>query len=108
LTAISLIERSARLGGPRRIRIREILRVTGSRIFDKKNRWHKVSGFFHYMKVKFSLLKNGMISAFRNCPFESSCQIKKSGECNHRGRQHPCDYECYVAKVHDLFQQINP
>jgi len=57
------------------------------------------------MKFKFSLLKNGMIPAFRICPFDSNCQIKKSGECNHRGRNHQVDYDCHVAKVHDFVQQ---
>ena len=57
------------------------------------------------MKPRFSLLKKGQIPAYRDCPFESKCSIKKSGECNHRGKKHPCDYDCHIAKVYDLLQQ---
>lgn len=57
------------------------------------------------MKPKFSLLKSGIIPAYRVCPFEQVCPIKKTSECNHRGRNHPVDYHCAVANVLDLVQK---
>lgn len=51
------------------------------------------------MSNRVSLLVAGNIPANQECPFKDKCSLASS--CKHKGKDHPCDYSCAMARLFD-------
>jgi hypothetical protein len=52
-----------------------------------------------------SLLVLGNIPKGTECPFRAKCGFAQDDTCNHRGKDHPCDYSCAAARAFDISHQ---
>jgi len=54
-----------------------------------------------------SKLKDGMIPAHTECPFERTCPISRTnrGHCKHEGENHPTEFSCASARGFDILHR---
>lgn len=52
-----------------------------------------------------SVLVDGNIPAWTECPFKSQCKFVQEGTCGHHGEGHTVSYSCAAARLFDLLQR---
>ena len=55
-----------------------------------------------------SRLTVGYILKGEPCPSRNLCEISKSGECGHKGINHPCDFSCAAVREFDNYYRDIP